>query len=129
MTTATHAAGMRTVRDRFFAAVTSGDIEAVRACYAPDAVIWHNTDGVSQTVDENLRVLGWIAQNVRDFRYEDVRFEPISTGFVEQHVACGTSPSGKPFAVPACIVCTIVDGRVYRVDEYLDSAQAAAIAS
>ena len=129
MTLETHAAEMLAVRSRFFGAVTSGDIDAVRACYAPDAVIWHNTDGVNQTVDENLRVLGWIAQNVRDFRYEDVRLEPTATGFVEQHMTCGTSPSGKPFAIPACIVCTIIDGRVSRLDEYLDSAQTAAIAS
>ena len=74
------------------------------------------------------RVIGWIAQNVRDFRYEDVRFEPTATGFVEQHMTCGTSPSGKPFAIPACIVCTVIDGRVSRLDEYLDSAQTAAIA-
>jgi ketosteroid isomerase-like protein len=113
---------------RFFAAVTAGDIETVRACYAPDAVIWHNTDGATQTVDENLVVLGWIAKNVTNFRYEDVRLQSTSTGFVEQHLTCGTSPGGKPFAIPACIICTVVDGRVTRVDEYLDSAQTAAIA-
>ena len=101
----------------------------VRACYSTDALIWHNTDGVAQSVDENLRVLGWIARNVKDFRYEDVRYQPTATGFVEQHVTCGTSPGGTPFAIPACIVCTVVDGLVTRVDEYLDSAQAAGIAS
>lgn len=128
MTTSTHAVDMLAIRDRFFAAVTSGDIDAVRACYAPGAVIWHNTDGVSQSVDENLRVLRWIAQNVRDFRYEDVRCQPTPTGFVEQHMTCGASPSGKEFAIPACIVCTVVDGLVTRLDEYLDSAQTASIA-
>ena len=129
MTTDTHDTDVLALRDRFFAAVTSGDIEAVRACYAPDAVIWHNTDGVSQSVDENLRVLGWIAQNVRDFRYEDVRCQPTPTGFVEQHITSGTSPGGTAFAIPACIVCTVVDGRITRLDEYLDSAQTARIAS
>ena len=128
METATHADEMRAVRDRFFASVTSGDVEAVRACYAPDALIWHNTDGLSQTVDENLRVLGWIAQNVRHFRYENVRFEPTPAGFVEQHMTCGVSPSGVPFAIPACIVCAISDGLVTRLDEYLDSKQTEAIA-
>jgi len=73
MASVIHDGDTRALRDRFFAAVTSGDIDAVRACYAPDAVIWHNNDGISQSVDENLRVLGWIAQNVRAFRYEDVR--------------------------------------------------------
>ena len=129
MTTDTHNTDTLALRDRFFAAVTSGDIEAVRACYAHDAVIWHNYDGISQSVDENLRVLGWIARNVRDFRYEDVRCQPTPTGFVEQHITCGTSPGGTEFAIPACIVCTVVDGLVTRLDEYLDSAQTARIAS
>ncbi|MCC7257297.1 MAG: DUF4440 domain-containing protein, partial [Gammaproteobacteria bacterium] len=29
---------------RFFDAIEQGDIATVRAIYAPDAVIWHNTD-------------------------------------------------------------------------------------
>jgi uncharacterized protein len=129
MTIATHDTAMLAIRDRFFAAVTGGDIEAVCACYALDAVVWHNTDGMEQNVDANLRVLAWIAKNVKDFRYEDVRCQPTPTGFVEQHLTCGIAPGGEPFAVPTCIVCTIVDGRITRVDEYLDGAQAAAIAS
>lgn len=128
MTITTSDADMLTLAKHFFAAVTSGDIDAVRACYEPDAIVWHNTDGISQTIDENLRTLGWIARNVKDFRYEDVRCQSTPNGFVEQHLTCGTSPSGKPFAIPACIVCTVVDGRITRLDEYLDSAQTTAIA-
>jgi ketosteroid isomerase-like protein len=124
---ATHNTAMLDLAKRFFAAVTSGDLDAVRACYAPGAVIWHNNDGVSQTVEQNLQVLGWIAANVKEFRYEDVLVQPTPAGFVEQHVTCGTGPGGKPFAVRACIVCTVVDGRVTRLDEYVDPAQVAAI--
>jgi ketosteroid isomerase-like protein len=124
----THDTEMLALAKRFFAAVTAGDMEAVRACYAPGATVWHNTDGVSQDVDENLRVLAWIARNVKDFHYEDVRRQATPTGFVEQHLTCGTSPGGAPFAIPACIVCTVIDGRVARVDEYIDSAQAARMA-
>ena len=53
MTTITRDADMLALAKRFFAAVTAGDIKAVRACYAEDAIIWHNTDGISQSVDEN----------------------------------------------------------------------------
>ena len=45
--------------DRFIGAFERGDVEAVRACYAPDAKIWHNNDRVEQTVEQNLKVLGW----------------------------------------------------------------------
>ncbi len=124
MITSTHEAEMLTLRDRFFGAITRGDIDAVRACYAEGAIIWHNTDGIEQPLQQNLLVLGWIIKNVKDFRYEQVRFQPTPIGFVEQHLTCGTAPSGEPFSIPACIVCTIVNGRVARVDEYLDGAQA-----
>jgi ketosteroid isomerase-like protein len=117
--------GMLAMADRLFAAVERGDIDAVRAIYAPDAVIWHNHDGVTQTVDENLRVLAWVAKNVTGFRYEDVRRTATPDGFVEQHVLRGRAPNGEELRVDACIVCTVLDGRVTRLDEYLDSAQVA----
>ena len=31
--------------DRFMTAITSGDVDALRAIYAPDARIWHNGPG------------------------------------------------------------------------------------
>jgi ketosteroid isomerase-like protein len=42
---------------RFFDAIEAGDIETVRAIYAPRAVIWHNDDLVEQSVPDNLKVL------------------------------------------------------------------------
>ncbi len=114
--------------DRFFAAILRGDTAALRALYAPDAAIWHNFDGKAQSVDENLRVLAWIVQNIRGMRYEEVRRQLTPTGWVQQHVLRGTAPNGKPLDVPACIVFTVAAGRVTRVDEYLDSAQIAALA-
>ena len=119
---------MLDIARRLFGAVTAGDVDAVRALYAPDAVIWHNNDGVTQTVDENIRVLSWIAANVKDFRYVDARSQPPPNGFIEQHVTCGIGPNGRAFAIPACVVCTVVDGRIARLDEYFDSAHVAQIA-
>ena len=50
--------------DLFFAAISRGDIDAVRAIYAPDAVIWHNHDLKETTVAENAQLLeamdGWV---------------------------------------------------------------------
>ena len=119
---------MLAIARRLFAAVTAGDVDAVRELYAPDAVIWHNNDGVTQTVDENVRVLTWIAANVKGFGYDEQRCQPTPAGFVEQHVTRGVGPNGNAFAIPACVVCTVVDGRVTRLDEYLDSAHVAKIA-
>lgn len=113
--------------ERLFAAIEAGDTAAITDLYDPDVRVWHNYDGVAQTRDENLRVLGWMARNVRDLRYEDIRRDEIPGGFVQRHVLHGVGPSGQPFAMPACLFGFVRDGRIVRIEEYLDSAQTAAL--
>lgn len=111
-----------TVADRLFGAIEAGDVDAVRDLYAPAAEIWHNTDGVVQTPEQNLRTLAWVVQHLRDRSYDDVRRSATDDGFVQQHVLRATTADGRRVELPACIVCTVVDGRITRLDEYLDSA-------
>lgn len=115
--------------DRFFAAIPKGDLETVRGIYAPDALIWHNDDQATQSVEQNLRVLAWVVKNISGLRYEEIRRHVTPSGFVQQHVLRGTAPNGRALEVPACILCTVKDGRITRLDEYLDSAQVAVLRS
>jgi len=113
------------VARRFFAAIERGDIAAIGELYAPDAVIWHNTDRVAKTREQNLGMLTWAIENVARLRYEDVRLEPIPGGFVERHVVRGTEKaSGRELVLPAVVVCQVAHGRITRLDEYFDSSQA-----
>ena len=121
----THEAENLALADRFFEAIPKGDVETIRSLYAPDAAIWHNNDRVAQSVDKNLRVLAWVAANVEGLRYEDVRRRVTANGWVQQHVLRGTAPNGEPLEIEACIVFTVAGGRITRLDEYLDPAQAA----
>jgi ketosteroid isomerase-like protein len=112
--------------DRLFSAIERGDVAAIRDIYAPTAKIWHNNDGLTQTVDANLAVLGWVVANILELAYTEVRRNPTPTGFVQQHVMRGRlKSSGKEFRLPACIICEVEDGRITRLDEYLDSAHTA----
>lgn len=115
------------VATALFRAIESADIDAVAALYHDDVEVWHNTDGVVQSKQENLRVLGWVVRNLADLRYEVVRREALPEGFVQQHVLHATAPSGRSVAIPACLVVTVRDGLISRLDEYLDSAQIAAL--
>lgn len=115
------------IAERLFAAIQAGDIDAVHALYAPEAEIWHNNDGAVQTRDENVRVLTWVVRNLTDLRYEDIRRSATATGFVQQHVLRAVGPGGAPVEVPACIVCMCEDGRITRLDEYLDSTHVAGL--
>ncbi len=113
---------------RLVAAIEAGALEVLRdGIYAPGAVIWHNFDGAEQTVEDNLRTLGWVVRHVAGLRYDDVRHQPTPTGFVQQHVLRGTAPGGEELAVPACLVVTVEADRITRIDEYLDSAAVAAL--
>lgn len=113
--------------DQLVSAIEAADVDAIRACYTPDARIWHNFDDVEQTVDENLATLAWLVKRLPQRHYEIHRREPLPDGFFQQHVLTGTTSEGKNFALPACIVCRVVDGRITRLDEYLDTVGAAAL--
>ncbi|MEO8606190.1 MAG: nuclear transport factor 2 family protein [bacterium] len=108
------------IAERLFAAIVAGDIDAVRALYAPDVRVWHNYDGIEQTGAENLRVLGWVASHIKDLHYEQVRRQATADGFVQQHVLRGTV-GAVAVAIPACLIGTIRAGKIARIDEYLDS--------
>ena len=111
--------------ERFVSAIQTGDTATVRACYHPDAKLWHNTDGIEQTVDQNMKVLDWFIRTLPDRNYRVVRRESLPDGFLQQHVLEATLPDGTKWAMDACVVIKIEDGRITRLDEYMDSAKGA----
>lgn len=115
--------------ERFVGAIQAGDTETVRACYAPDAKLWHNSDGIEQTVDQNMKVLDWFIRTLPDRHYRVLRREALPDGFMQQHVLEATLPDGTKWAMDACVVVRIENGVITRLDEYLDSARSAALRS
>jgi ketosteroid isomerase-like protein len=114
------------VAERFFAAIAAGDAGAVRAACAPDAeLVVNGAPETTMPVDVMAGRVAEIARHIPDFRYEDVRCEATASGFVREHVMCGTSPAGAAFAAPACCVGRVASGRLTRIDEYADPAKLA----
>lgn len=113
------------IADRLLTAIQAGDADTVRSLYAPDVEIWHNTDELVQGRDDNLATLGWLAANLPGLKYTDIRRSETADGFVQQHVLRATNRAGDEVGVPACLVVTIADGVISRLDEYLDSAAVA----
>lgn len=110
--------------EKLFTAIEAGDVAAIRALYAPDVKVWHNTDNLAQSVEENLAVLKWVTTHIKHLKYTEVRRQPTPSGFVQQHVLRGQFGENE-VALPACIVATVEGGHITRIDEYLDSAQTA----
>jgi ketosteroid isomerase-like protein len=104
---------------RVVAAIEAGDAAGVRDCFTPDAVIWHNYDGLEQTIDDVLPVLAMLVELVPGVRYDGIRRTPIPGGFVQQHVIRGTAAGGE-LELPACMVIQVRDARICRLEEYLD---------
>jgi ketosteroid isomerase-like protein len=112
---------------RFFAAIEAGDIDMVRAIYAPDALIWHNDDLIEQPVEENLKVLSGLHKAVSGLRYEVIRRALAADGVIQQHVLRGTLANGQEVALHAAMYLQVNDGHVTRIEEYLDSAKRSSI--
>jgi ketosteroid isomerase-like protein len=112
---------------RFFAALEAGDIATLREIYAPDAVIWHNDDLVEQPVDENLKVLRGLHRVVSGLRYDIVRRVAAPDGVLQQHVLRGHLPDGTDVELHAAMYLQVRDGRISRIEEYLDSAKRSSI--
>lgn len=118
-------AAVRAFAKRFFDAIEAGDVETVRDSYTPDVEIWHNFDDAIQTRDENLATLKGLIGRISDRRYDDRRLEVFSGGFVQQHVLRGTRRDGLRVSLPAALICRLREGRIARLDEYIDSAHVA----
>lgn len=112
--------------DRFFAAIERGDLAEVEACYHPDATIWHNFDRAEQSVADNLTVLRGVCTVLANRRYDVVRRIVTDDGFVQQHVLRGDAPGGE-LALEAMMYVQVDEGRIRRLEEYLDTAQLAAL--
>ena len=111
--------------DRFMRAAEGDDEDAVLRCYAPDARIWHNNDQKAQGPEENVKVLRWVWDRLKQRRYEIVSRQAFPGGYVQQHILTGVLTDGTPFRMPACLVVTVENERIARLDEYIDSAQIA----
>lgn len=107
--------------DRFMDALERCDVDAVRAIYAKDAKLWHNFDQKLQSVEENLKTLEWLHATLQDVKYQIVRRELIPGGYYQQHVLRGALKSGEAFAMPACAIIKVENGKIVALDEYLDS--------
>jgi ketosteroid isomerase-like protein len=106
----------------FFDGLEQGDISILRRVYAPDVEIWHNTDGLTQTLEENETTLKGFVSRIGERRYSQRRTDAFPGGFVQQHVLTGVRKDGAKVSLPACIVCQVKNGRITRLDEYFDSA-------
>ena len=113
---------IRATAEKFFDAIERGDPDTIHATYADDVAIWHNTDRETITREDNLVVLRAFIERAPKRRYTDRRLVVFPGGFVQQHLLIAEQANGKVLELPACIVCAVENGRITRLDEYIDAA-------
>ena len=119
----TNESELAALAERMTRAYEQNDVDAITACYAPDAHIWHNFDEVEQTVEDQLAATRWLHEELEDINFEIVSRRFFDGGYVQQYVVRGTlAKGGEAFHMPTCMNVTVRDGRITRLEEYLDSA-------
>lgn len=115
------------VAARYAKASRSNDAELFRSLCAPECTTWHHFDLLEVSTGHTVRTIAWLHSAVTNLSWTDVALYPIPTGFVSQTVMTGTAPGG-PLSVHSCVIVTLNDaGLIVRAEEYLDTAQTAAL--
>ncbi|HEX2381199.1 MAG TPA: nuclear transport factor 2 family protein [Acidimicrobiales bacterium] len=117
---------IRELCEAFFDAYESRRVDELDRLYAEDCIIWHNVFGRETTRDENLAALPDGYKGQRRRTYNDRNINTFHDGFVIQYTLNGVQHSGHCGALWICIVGKVRDGKITRIDEYMDSGKFAA---
>lgn len=108
------------ILETFFAAIERGDLDAIAALYDEELAVWHSNDGVTQGKQENLKTLRWLTR-VAAPRYEILERIAAGDTVAQRHRLHLTTLDGKhAWSGDAAIFFTLKDGRIARIDEYID---------
>jgi len=109
--------------DRIIASYEGNDAEGYLGVFAPGARVWLSYLDDDMSAEQNAALLTQIFSSfVEEFRYDDMRREKTSTGYVQRSRLTIVAKSGARFSTPVCTLARIDEqGRVEQLSEYLDS--------
>jgi len=70
---------------------------------------------------ENVRTLRALHRLIPGFRYDEIRRTVVADGYWQQHVLRATTANGD-LNMPAALRVYVRDGKITRLEEYLDPA-------
>jgi len=108
------------VIDRFFGSMDPCDTATLRACLADDAVVWHSFDRVAMRPDDVVKTWEAMASVYTERGVCDVRRQQTPAGYVQQHLFVVRGKDGVRKAWPVCVVVRVKNGKICRLDEYID---------
>lgn len=107
--------------EAFFAALEAEDQDKAASFYADDVIVWHNADKREKDKAHSLAILKAVFGLLKKPNYEVLRREPITGGVLQTHILHATMPDGSPFAIHAAIVFECANGKITRLEEFVDA--------
>jgi ketosteroid isomerase-like protein len=117
---------IRELCNRFFDAYQDRRVDVLAEIYSDDCVVWHNVFGREMSGKDNLAALPKSYEGQRRRTYDDRQIDTFEGGFVIRYTLHGVQHSGHRGALWICIVGLCRDGKITRIDEYMDSSKFAA---
>ena len=117
---------IRELCNEFFDAYQDGRVDVLGRIMSDDCIVWHNVFGRETTRDENLDAYPNSYAGQRRRTYNDRTINAFHDGFVIQYSLNGVMHTGHKGALWICIVGRVRDGKITRIDEYMDSSKFAA---
>ena len=116
----------RELCNRFFDAYQDRRVDELAKIYSDDCIVWHNVFGKDTSGQDNLAALPKSYEGQRRRTYDDRQIDVFEGGFVIRYTLHGVQHSGHRGALWICIVGLCRDGKITRIDEYMDSSKFAA---
>ena len=112
---------IRDLCNQFFDAYQDGRVDVLRDIMSDDCIVWHNVFGKETTRDENLAAYPTSYAGQRRRTYNDRIINCFEDGFVIQYSLNGVMTNGHKGSMWLCIVGRVRDGKITRIDEYMDT--------
>lgn len=112
---------IRALCHRFFDALEAGDLDTLGALYDDRLGFWFNATGKTSTKTESLDAIRAGKSRHKQRRYNDRVIQVFDGGFVMQYTLNIEHHDGAKTTLYPAVVALCRDGRIFRMDEYIDS--------
>lgn len=112
---------IRELCHRFFDALERRDLPTLAGFYRDDLAFWFNVTDKTSSREESLQAIAAGYGRHRRRLYNDRIVNTFEGGFVMQYTLNIVHHDGRRTALFPCVVALCQDGRITRMDEYIDS--------
>lgn len=103
-------------------AITTQNVAGIQALYTDETVTWRSYDRAEHRCADTIEFFKAFFEKAEEIRYSDIRRVRTDEGYVQQHVIHTTLKDGSRFDPrPVCILAKVVNGKVLRIDEYIEA--------